>query len=248
MLACLCAPVALSRAAPANPVLPRTGDYLDLRYVHALERTSSPWQAAAEDTRLGLPQSLNVQREAGGRRVALNFGWHEGRLLVVVQRNGEMHRELAWSRGPAIALRIAAADLLCLAASTALQEHCYRYVGDAQLFVTRMVLAGSYVDRQGKAYRFTADGHAHFPGYDFRYGLMLEQANDPYDFFQIEEGRFMAFRKEGEEITLFSVGPPRKVGFGTPDFGHPLAVLRGAGARHILASYSRKQHPHVIRG
>jgi hypothetical protein len=214
--------------------LPRTGDYLDTRYVQALAKTGSPWKAAAEDTRLGWPQDISVTRVAGGRLVALNYGWHDGRLLVVVQRNGVMHRELAWARPPGVALRIAADGTLCLASATAPQEHCYTYVGDAARFVARAVLAGLYRDRQGQEYRFSADGRAHFPGYDFRYAVMLEQADDPYDFFQIDgASRFMAFRRAGDTITLYPVGPPRKAGFGLPDFGHKLAVLR---AKQVLAS------------
>jgi hypothetical protein len=216
----------LPGAAYGGAVLPRVGDYLDTRYVQVLLKTGSPWEASREDARLGWPQAVSVQPERGGRRVALNYGWHDGRLLVVLQRDGAMHRELAWRRAPGMALQLGRADTLCLTAPTAAQPHCYRYVGDAQRFVTRAVLAGAYVDRQGQAYRFTVDGHAHFPGYDFRYALMLEQVNDPYDFFQIgDAGRFMAFTRAGAVVTLYPVGPARGAGYGTPDFGHPLAVL-----------------------
>ena len=226
---------------PVPPILPRIGDYLDTRYMQALARTGSPWKASLEDTRLGWPQSINVQAAQGGRLVALNYGWHDGRMLVVVQRNGAMHRELAWTRPPGVALRIAGKDVLCLASATAAQPHCYEYVGDATRYVTHAVLAGNYRDRQGQQYRFSADGHAHFPGFDFRYALMMEQANDPYDFFQIDGGqtgggRFMAFRRDADCITLFSVGPPRHAGYGLPDFAHPLAILREQSSRRMASN------------
>ncbi len=221
---------------PAISAMPRMGDYLDTRYVQALQKSGSPWKAAAEDTRLGWPQVISVQAAPGGRLVALNYGWHDGRMLVMVQRNGEMHRELAWTRPPGVALRIAGKDVLCLASATAPQPHCYEYVGDATRYVTNAVLAGTYRDRQGQQYRFSADGHAHFPGFDFRYALMMEQTNDPYDFFQIDGGRFMAFRREGDSITLFSMGPPRHSGYGMPDFQHPLAVLREVASRRLASN------------
>ncbi len=232
----LCMQVSAHASGPAHTALPRVGDYLDTRYIQALQKTGSPWKAAAEDTRLGWPQDISVQPAAGGRLVALNYGWHDGRLLVVVQRNGEMHRELAWTKPPGVALRIAAGDTLCLASATAPQAHCYVYVGDAVRYVAGSVLAGAYRDRQGQEYRFSADGHAHFPGFDFRYALMLEQANDPYDFFQIDGGHFMAFRRDGDRITLFPVGPARHAGYGMPDFSHPLAVLTSKNARRVVAS------------
>jgi hypothetical protein len=236
LVTALCMQVSAKAAGPATPALPRAGDYLDTRYIQALQKTGSPWKAAAEDTRLGWPQDISVQPIAGGRLVALNYGWHDGRLLVVVQRNGEMHRELAWTRPPGVALRIAAADTLCLASATAPREHCYLYVRDAARFVTGAVLAGVYRDRQGQEYRFSADGRAHFPGFDFHYSLMLEQANDPYDFFQIDGGHFMAFRRDGASLTLFPVGPARHAGYGMPDFSHSLAVLTARNARRVVAS------------
>jgi hypothetical protein len=219
-------------ASAAPQVLPRIGDYLDVRYVEALSKTLSPWKAGAEDRRLGLPQALIVQADGAGRRVALNYGWHDGRMLVVLGRNGVMHRELAWRRGPDMALRVVGTDRLCLAAAPE-AERCYRYVGDAGRFVTRAVLVGNYVDRQGQPYAFSAGGQAHFPGFDFRYALVLDQHDTPYDVFQIGDGsRSMAFRRAGQMVTLYRVG----AGGGTPDFGHPLAVLRTGPPRRILAS------------
>ncbi len=222
-------------AAPGR--LPRVGDYLDVRYVEALARTLSPWKAGAEDRRLGLPQALIVQADGGGRRIALNYGWHEGRMLVVLGRNGVMHRELAWRPGPDMAVRVVGADTICVVAAPA-AEHCYRYVGDAARFVTRAVLVGRYVDRQGQGYAFSAAGMAHFPGFDFRYALVLDQRYDPYDFFQIDGGsRTMAFRRAGQMVTLYQVGPARGAGYGTPDFGHPVEVLRVG--RFLASSYVR---------
>ncbi len=221
MLAWCAAPV---RAAPVLQTF-RAGDYLDLGYIAALEQTGSPLRAARWDTAVGMPQMISVQAAGRERRVALSYGWRTGRLLLVVQRDGRMRRELAWQAGPALALRVAPAGVLCLAAAGA-AEHCYRYVGDAGRFVGRTVLAGDYTDRQGQRYRFGADGRAHFPGFDFRYAVMLEQADDPYDFFRVDgAARFVAFRREGARVMLYAVGAPHGAGFGRPDFSKALAVL-----------------------
>jgi len=219
-------------AAPMPPL----GDYLDTAYIKALQKTRSPLLAGAGDAGLRMPQLVSVQAQGSARRFAANFNWREGRLLFVLQRNGVLHRELAWGPDPAIALRITGTENFCL---TPLQgdEHCYRYVQNAQNYINRVVLSGHYVDRQGAEYRFGADGQAHFPGYDFAWSLMLEQVSDQYDFFAVgTEGRFMAFRRAGETITLFPVGPGQGAAFGTPDFAHPLAVLREVPGPRVIAS------------
>jgi hypothetical protein len=230
LAAALCLPVCV--AAPARaamPAPPLLGDYLDTGYIQALQQTGSPAQAAAADTKLGWPQLITVEAAAAARRITLTYGWREGRMLVVLQRDGRMHRELAWGKPPPVALRLAGQGMLCLASEAAPQPHCYRHVGDARRYVTRAVLAGEYRDRQGQLYRFSADGRAHFPDFDFHYALVLE--HDPCDVFQIDGAdRFMAFRRAAGTITLYAVDPGRGAGFGTPDFGHPLAVLREAVA------------------
>jgi hypothetical protein len=225
-------------------VLPRLGEYLDTGYIAALERTHSPWLAGREDTRLGWPQSLVVQPDGRGRLVALNYDWHAGRILVEIRPDGGLRRALAWARSPPFAVRVVDGEALCLApvgaAVSSAAAHCYRYVGDAVRFVSRSVLQGGYVDRQGQGYVFGAGGAAHFPGYDFRYALVLDQTLDPYDLFRIEgedgAARFMAFRRQGELLSLYRVAPPKGAGYGTPDFGRPLAVLRRSALRPVLAS------------
>jgi hypothetical protein len=220
------------RGAP----LPRTGDYLDVAYIQALQKTLSPLRATQLVASAHMPQLVSVQPQGSARRFALSWNWQNGTFLAVLQRNGVLRRELAWGADPGIALRLTGADGFCLTPQAG-HEHCYRYVRDASAFITRAVLVGSYTDRQGAAYRFDADGTAHFPGYTFRYTLMLEQAADRYDFFALgNEGRFMAFRWEHGSITLYDVGAARGEGYGTPDFSTPLAVLRVARVPAVLAS------------
>jgi hypothetical protein len=228
----LCLLPGTALAAP----LPLLGDYLDIAYIRVLQKTHSPLAAAAGDSRLHLPQLISVQAQGSARRFAANFNWRGGVLLFVLQRNGAIHREMAWGPDPAVALRITGPDAFCLAPPDG-AEHCYHYVRDAERYIGRVALAGRYVDRQGAAYSFAADGHAHFPGYDFEYALVLEQVADKYDFFAIgTQGRFMAFRRVGEMMTLYPVGPGKDPAYGAPDFAHPLAVLRTQGGAKVLAS------------
>ncbi len=216
--------------------LPPVGDYLDIAYIKTLQKTRSPLAAGADDARLGMPQSISVQKQGASRRFAANFNWRAGRLLFVLQANGTIHRELAWGADPAMALRMTGSDTFCLAPLTG-EAHCYRYVQDATRFITNITLAGNYIDRQGAAYTFAPDGKAHFPGYDFTYSLMLEQVADKYDFFAVgDQGRFMAFRRVGEIMTLYPVRPNIFPAYGVPDFAHPLAVLREQAKAKVLAS------------
>ena len=213
--------------AAAGASLPRTGDYLDTAYIQALEHTQSPLRAAQATARTRMPQMLTIQPQGSARRVALSWNWHTGTLLAVLQRNGTLRRELAWGAGPDIALRLQS-NAICLTAPST-PEHCYRYVGNATAFITHATLVGQYLDRQGKSFTFADNATAHFPGYDFSYSLVLDQVADPYDFFAIgTEGRFMAFRRTADSITLYQVGPPHGAALGTPDFAHPLAILHAA--------------------
>ena len=191
--------------------LPRTGDYLDVAYIQALSKTLSPLRAARIGARAHLPEMVSIQAQGSGRRFALSWGWHQGQFLAVLQRNGVLRRDLAWGPAPDIAVRLVA-DSFCLTAPGA-PEHCYRYVGNAQQFIARHVLAGRYTDRQGALFVFGVDGAVHFPNYDAGYTLMLDQSADPYDFFAIgTEGRFMAFRREAATLTLYRVGKPGAAG------------------------------------
>jgi hypothetical protein len=223
--ACLLAGLLLPGWAVAA-VMPRLGDYLDTAYIRALQKTRSPLAAAQEDSRAHIAQMVSVQAQGSARRFAASYDWHSGSLLFVLQRDGTIHREMAWGHDPATALRVTGAEGFCL---TPLRgtEHCYRFVRHVDRFIAATVLAGRYVDRQGAPYRFSAGGHAYFPGYDFPYSLMLEQVDDKYDFFAVgTEGRFIAFSRNGTLVTLYPVNAGRGAGFGTPDFTHKLAVLR----------------------
>ncbi len=235
--ACLIASLTLPGAArAATTTLPRLGDYLDTAYIHTLQKTRSPLAAARENARTHMPEMVTVQSQGQARRFAASYGWHTGALLFVLQRDGTIHREIAWGPDPAIALRVTSADDFCLTPLHA-AEHCYRYTSHVNAFIATTALAGRYIDRQGEKYRFSPNGQAHFPGYDFAYTLILDQSADKYDFFAIgNEGRLMAFQRAGAMITLYPVLPSKGPGYGTPDFTQKLAVLREITPPRMLAS------------
>jgi len=227
----------LLSAAPASagPLLPWYGDYLEAGYIRTLEATKSPWRAAQAAHQSHVAQMLSVQPQRDGRRLCLTYDWQDVQAILLLQKNGVARRELAWGHVPDMAIELPDATTVCLTAPRG-AKHCYSRVGNAQAYITRTALAGSYVDRQGATYRFGNDGIAHFPGDDFRYGLILDQTADPYDFFQIgAAGQFMAFRHDGAQLTLFAITPAQGPGDAKPDFAHPLAVLRPL-TRRILAS------------
>jgi hypothetical protein len=234
--ACLIVSLTIPGTARAATTLPRLGDYLDTAYIRALQKTLSPLAAARENTRAHIPEMVTVQSQGQARRFAASYGWHTGALLFVLQRDGTIHREMAWGPDPAIALRVTGTDDFCLAPPHQ-AEHCYHYTRRVNAFIATTALAGHYVDRQGEQYRFFPNGQAHFPGLDFTYTLMLDQSADKYDFFAIgNEGRLMAFHRAGAIITLYPVSPSKGPGYGTPDFTQKLAVLREIAPPRLLAS------------
>jgi hypothetical protein len=139
--------------------LPRLGDYLDTAYIHALQKTHSPLAAAREDTVAHMPQMVSVQAQGSARRFAASYEWHRGTILFVLQRNGTIHREMSWGPDPATALRVLGPEDFCLAPPGA-APHCYHYIKRVNDAVAGIVLAGRYMDRQGAAYTFSADGRS----------------------------------------------------------------------------------------
>ena len=223
--------------APAfSATMPLLGDYLDTAYISALERTRSPLAAAMQDSRQNVPQLISVQAQGLGRRFAASYDWRAGAFLFVLQRDGRVRREMAWGPGPQAALRLVDTENFCLAMQQG-GEHCYQHMPHLARFVAGAVLAGRYLDRQGAAYRFTAGGHAYFPGYDFAYAPVLEKTGGGYDLFTIgNEGRFMAFVRSGKLVTLYAVDTKNGASAGTPDMAHKLAVLRQLPEARQIAS------------
>jgi hypothetical protein len=236
LAALLALPLLAATQARAAARLPWYGDYLETTYMRTLAATKSPWRAGHDAHTAHIAQMLSVQPQRDGRRLTLTYDWQTQQAILLLQRDGAIRRELAWGSGPNLAVRLADATTICLTTPRA-PEHCYQRVGNAQAYITRIVLGGAYTDRDGAAYRFGNDGVAQFAGESFRFALMLDQSADPYDFFQIgADNHYMAFRHDGGATTLFAVAPSKGAGYGHPDFAHPLAVLRPAGARRVLAS------------
>lgn len=62
-------------------------------------------------------------------------------------------------------------------------ELAFRFVGDAERWVTQAVLTGRYKDAQGRLYVFGPGGEASFPGNrKFKYALGMDHVLNPYDY------------------------------------------------------------------
>jgi hypothetical protein len=242
--ALLCA-VALLAAGTANaavddlPACPMadghrlaTGDYLETGYLETLSKSLSPLAAVAEGLKSGAPQMVGVKLKGDQLELAVAFNWHEGGWLFTLHPDGALDRDRNWGGADTASLQVADHCAFRLAAPNS-PVRTYRYVGSDTGYVARIVLAGTYVDAQGRPYRFDAAGNAVFPGRTFRYTVELDQVLDPYDFFHVGDTKdYIAFHRDGENLALYPVKPnPNSGGFGSPDLDHPIAMLRRTGGR-----------------
>jgi hypothetical protein len=209
-----------------------SGDYLETAYIETLRRSGSPLVAATQAEKTNVAQSVEVRRDGDVLNFLIVWNWHEGDWLFALQPDGRLDRDQNAYQVERASLEVLDRCSFRLA-SPGGPVSTYRFVGKSEDFVARTVLTGTYRDDTGRAYKFSAAGQATFPGQKFSYKVELDQVLDPYDFFRVgNEQHFIAFHRDGDNLTLYPVVPdPNSGGFGSPDLYHPIANLRRVSDR-----------------
>lgn len=195
-----------------NPKI-RSGEYLKSDYVDAIERTRSPYAALNSSSE---PTLLRAYK--GEYDLILVHYFHEFHDGLNIMEDGKVHRMEDKGEGSPVVSVTVDGDNLILTGYDSNRPLHYVYVDDAQRFVARKVLAGDYVDAEGKTYSFGEDGTAHFRDIQFPYEVGLDfvlrprsgKNNNKRDYFQnsrsrelfeyeIQDGVMCIYRTSGQE-------------------------------------------------
>jgi hypothetical protein len=177
------------------------GEYLSSAYIDALKSTRSPLEAG----KTGELNRISVQRN--GKRLLLTPGYnfHEAGVEFAFQNNGSLSPASpkdAWSENTRN-LSATAVDERTLRFGLGDDKPAtYIFVKSATDYVSRVVLAGKYRDRQGRVYEFTQDGWAIFPDRKFRFEIGLDHVLDDFDYF-LDGTKMWAFKRKGAELQIF---------------------------------------------
>jgi len=156
----------------------RTGDYLREDYIEALCSTFSPLRATRPDD---YPQLIQVACDQIGIAFMPVHNFHEGDNLYVAAKDGvlkerddDVPRELG---------RLTIHGIEAFSLSTGIRTYRFRFVADAERWVTNAVIAGSYKDASGHDYSLGRDGMAHFLRQKpFSYTLGLDHVLTGHDY------------------------------------------------------------------
>ena len=195
-----------------NPKI-RSGEYLKSDYVDAIEKTRSPYAALNSSSE---PTLLLAYK--GEYDLVLVHNFHEFHDGLNIMEDGKAHRMEDKGEGsPAVSIAVEGDNLILTGYDPNGPLH-YIYVGNAQRFVARKVLAGDYVDAEGETYSFREDGTAYFRDVQFPYEVGLdfvlrprsEKNKNKRDYFrnsksrelfeyEIKEGVMYIYRTSGQE-------------------------------------------------
>ena len=202
----------------------RDGDYLFHGYVEKLKST----QSLTASLNVGeTPQVISVYRKGSLIEVSANWNWHEGCQVLTVnldKSDGDV-KYAECSFQPAFRLLDGQTVML--------GDDQYDYVEGAERYISDLLLVGDYKDDRGRQYAFTIDGHAIFPGKQFKFGLCLDQIGPEcggFDSFWNGAEQY-AFRRSRDQLTIYGMKPVPGADFEQPDYAKPLFVLHRVPGR-----------------
>jgi|GEM_PF-1678310 len=174
-----------------NPKI-KSGEYLKLDYVDAIEKTHSPYAALNSSSEPTL-----LRAYIGTYDLILVHSFHEFYDGLNIIADGKFRRVKDNEEDSMTFSITVDGDNLILMDYDSNEPLHYIHVGDAQRFVARKVLVGDYVDAEGRLYSFREDGTAYFRDVQFPYEVGLDFAlrprsgknNKKRDYFQNSKSR-----------------------------------------------------------
>ena len=159
----------------------RKGEYLREDYIHALCDTLSPLKATRHDTD---PQLIVLESDQDGAYLMPIHNFHEGDVPHRVSPEGRLQRILSDpNRVTDTDLSFSAHGAASFSLMKGSSELSFRFVGDAERWVSDSVIAGTYQDATGKKYMFDTNGQAALPdGRRFDYMLATDHVLTRYDY------------------------------------------------------------------
>jgi hypothetical protein len=201
----------------------RSGEYLNSDYVDAIEKTHSAFAASNSSREPAL-----LKAYTGEYDLVLIHNFHEFLDGLNIMEDGKARRMGGKGEGsPTVSVTVNGNNLI-LTGYDSEGPLRYVYVGDAQRFVARKVLAGDYVDTEGNIYSFKEDGTAQFGDVQFPYEVGLDFVLRPgseknkRDYFrnsksrelfeyEIKDGVMHIYRASGQEAMDVEPAPFLKI-------------------------------------
>jgi hypothetical protein len=172
-----------SRVAGDFKIQIRKGEFLREDYIHSLCETLSPLRATRPDD---APQMIIVDRDGRGLTFMPIHNFHEGDNLFRLAADRHL-RQAKDEGGSDLGELLHGASTQEFHLKVGQQVLRFRYVGDAERWVSTAVLAGTYRDADGRSFVFGEDGIAEFPeGPRFKYSLGIDHILNSYDYIDNE--------------------------------------------------------------
>ncbi len=189
----------------------REGDYLSSAYIDKVKKTRSPLLAGSEYG----PHQITVNRHGNLLNLEPIYNFHEGGAPFVFHPDGSITiNEPDSAYVSNLAISVLSQDSFRLGfddrAAHASFKNDYVFVQNADAYIAKIVLVGTYKDRHGLSYEFGEDGWAVFPDRKFKFEIGTDHVLTDFDFF-MDEGQagvalhssVVAFKWDGRTLQLF---------------------------------------------
>ncbi len=156
------------------------GQYLREDYIRALCQTLSPLRATqpGED-----PQLIVVDRKQQDAFFMQVHNFHEGGEVFRATKNGKLLQDGPDGRAVDTGFALTVHDQKSFSLSRGDRRFRFRFVDDAERWLSDALVAGTYRDAKGAPYVFDRNGHAKFPGArSFSYTLGIDHVLTNYDY------------------------------------------------------------------
>ncbi|HEX7289005.1 MAG TPA: hypothetical protein VF532_22660 [Candidatus Angelobacter sp.] len=189
----------------------REGDYLSSAYIDQVKKTRSPLLAGSQYG----PHLVTVNRHGNLLHLDPIYNFHEGGATFVLHPDGSI--TVPEPNSPYIsnlAISLLSQDSFRLGfndvGAHASFKTDYVFVQDADAYIAKIVLVGTYKDRHGLNYEFGEDGWAVFPDRKFKFEIGTDHVLTGFDYF-MDKGQapgrvassVIAFKWDGRMLQLF---------------------------------------------
>jgi hypothetical protein len=187
----------------------REGDYLSRAYIDQVKKTRSPLLAGSQYG----PHLVTVNRHGNLLHLEPIYNFHEGGETFVLHPDGSITTpEPNYISN--IAISVLSQDSFRLGfddvAAHASFKTDYVFVQNADAYIAKIVLVGTYKDRHGLSYEFGEDGWAVFPDRKFKFEIGTDHVLTGFDYFMDKSQApgqvapsVIAFKWDGRMLQLF---------------------------------------------
>jgi hypothetical protein len=178
------------------PTILKTGHYLRSDFIECIKEKPSLRQFAPDDFFLVI-----VSNGEAGVRFQEIWNFHEGGNIFELSVAHELKQIEGLDAGD-LKIRVRSDSSFTLRYGKK-PEHRFIWVGSAELWVAQHTVSGTYKDKDGRRYVFSADGRAYFPDKTFPYEIYLDFIPERHDCIIVDGEPHWRFTIESDTLSLF---------------------------------------------